>query len=432
MNARRFIALAVFGIFFSTLAPAYAAAEYPHAVLGEVGGVPFVTENDAGATLAGVQIFISAGLQRQSPEENGAAALLAETIARTQNVRTVIAVEGGALTYTVEGRDVHYYVEARPEKIAAFVDLFAQALEKPDFSPANVSAARKALVARIGESESNPLAVGIEMFKRSYYLNGAGEPAAGSAASLEGLNGEKLAAFYARTYKRAGVTFSAVGAVGPSLGVSLEALARALPDGRLEPLSRAVKALSPNNATRIVAQRDVGAPFLVVGFAAPSPADADFGAMLLLEALLEESFERSSGVTPTLTERTVSAFYLYDSEPASFIVFVNGARVEPTLALREVLLVAGALAEKPIQADALERFKTAAFGAFLADTLTPADRSYLLGVLRQDGLPADALNAMLAALRNTTAAEVQRAAKKYLEKYIVAIVLPRSAQGSTP
>jgi predicted Zn-dependent peptidase len=295
-----------------------------------------------------------------------------------------------------------------------------------------VGAARKALTARIGESESNPLTVGIEMFKQSYYLNGAGRPVAGSAASLEGLNGEKLAAFYTRTYKREGVTFSAVGAVTPALVSSLEALARVLPEGRLEPLSRAVKTLSPNNATRIVAQRDVGAPFLVMGFAAPSPADGDFGAMLLLETLLEQSFDRSVGVTPTLTERTVSAFYLYDSEPASFIVFVNGARVEPTLALREVVLVAGALAEKPIQADSLERFKTAAFGALLADTLTPADRSYVLGVLHQDGLPADALNATLDALKKTTPDDVRRAAKKYLEKYIVAIVLPRSAQGSTP
>jgi predicted Zn-dependent peptidase len=225
---------------------------------------------------------------------------------------------------------------------------------------------------------------------------------------------------------------SAAGAVPPAFLAGAAELARVLPEGRVEPLSRAVKALSANNGTRIVAQRDVGAPFLVMGFAAPSPADRDFGAMLVLESLLAQSFDRSATTTPTLVQRTVSAFYLYDSEPASFVVFVNGSRVEPTLALREISLVTEALAEKPIQNDSLERFKAAATGALLSDTLTLADRSYLIGTLRQEGLPGDALNATLAVLNKTTAVDVQRVAKAYLQKYIVAIVLPRNAQDATP
>jgi predicted Zn-dependent peptidase len=56
-----------------------------------------------------------------------------------------------------------------------------------------------------------------------------------------------------------------------------------------------------------------------------------------------------------------------------------------------------------------------------------ADRSYLIGTLRQEGLPADALNAVLAALNKTTTADVRRVAKEYLQTYITAIVLPRDA-----
>jgi predicted Zn-dependent peptidase len=421
-------------IVFAGLSPSAALARgapvaYPRAVLTEVGGVPFTAESDAGAVLTGMQIFISAGLQRQSSAESGVAALLAETIMRTQGVRDAIAAQGGTLTYSMEGRCVHYYLEARPAAIVPFLALFAQALEKPDFSVGNLGAARRALIGRIGEGESNPLAVGIEMFKRSYYVNGAGLPATGTRASLEHLDGDKVAAFYARTYKREGVGISVAGSITPELIAGVAAFARALPDGRMEPLSRAVKALSAGNGTRIIAQRDVGAPFLVMGFAAPSPADKNFGAMLLLESLLAQSFDRTAAVTPTLAQRTISAFYLYDSEPASFVVFVNGSRVEPTLALREISLVTQALAEKQIQGDSLERFKAAALGALLSDTLTLADRSYLIGTLQQEGLPADALNSVLAALNATTAADVQRVAKEYLQKYIVAIVLPRTSQG---
>ena len=127
--------------------------------------------------LTGAQVFVAAGLSQQPANQSGIAALLAETIARTGNVRDAIAVSGGLLTYTVEGRSVHYYVEARAEQFPRFMRLFARALGKPDFSVMNVAAARKALISRIGESEGNPLAVGIQMFKSSYYLNGAGLPA---------------------------------------------------------------------------------------------------------------------------------------------------------------------------------------------------------------------------------------------------------------
>jgi predicted Zn-dependent peptidase len=57
-----------------------------------------------------------------------------------------------------------------------------------------------------------------------------------------------------------------------------------------------------------------------------------------------------------------------------------------------------------------------------------SDRSYLLGTFASQGLGTDSINAALAQLENTTAADVQRVAKKYLQRYIVALVLPRQSQ----
>ena len=248
----------------------------------------------------------------------------------------------------------------------------------------------------------------------------------GTAASLNRLTGEDLAAFYARAYNRGALDLSVAGCVTPDVNDALEAAVTAFPQGERLPLDLKVREPAASNGTRIVAQRDVGAPFLVVGFAAPPPAGKDFGAMMVLESLLAQSFDRSSTTTQTLAERTVSDFYLYDSQPASFVVFVNGARVEPTLALREVLLVAESLAEKPIQEDSLARFKAAAMGALLSDTLTRADRSYLIGALQQQGRDPDALNDTVAALQRTTAADVQRVAKQYLQKYSSLSCFPAS------
>jgi predicted Zn-dependent peptidase len=104
---------------------------------------------------------------------------------------------------------------------------------------------------------------------------------------------------------------------------------------------------------------------------------------------------------------------------------VNGSETEPSVALREVLVVSRSLSLKPLGTAALEHFKTAAEGRFLTDSVNLSDRSYLLGTFAAQGLGPDAINAALGALEKTTPADVERVAKKYLQRYIVALVLPR-------
>jgi predicted Zn-dependent peptidase len=185
----------------------------------------------------------------------------------------------------------------------------------------------------------------------------------------------------------------------------------------------------PGQAPRIIAHRDVSAPWVVVGFAAPAPNSRDFGAMLVLESLLSDAFERTSATTLGFVEKSVGAFYLYDSTPASLVVYVNGTQVDPSLALREVLVVSKTLSVKPLGATALHHFKTAAEGQFLTDSLNLSDRAYLLGTFASQGLGSDSINAALGALEATTPADVERVAKTYLQRYIVALVLPRQTDG---
>ncbi|MBD5605377.1 MAG: insulinase family protein [Candidatus Eremiobacteraeota bacterium] len=264
------------------------------------------------------------------------------------------------------------------------------------------------------------------MFRRSYYAGSTGLPALGSATTIASLNSSDLTAFYTATYRRSAISASAVGNVVPAVATNVASLAAALPD---TPLTAAVSRAKPIPATapRIIAHRDIGAPWVVVGFAAPAPSSRDFGAMLVLESLLSTAFERDSATTLGFVEKSVGAFYLYDSSPASLVFYVNGAQVEPSLALRELLLVSKTLSVKPLGAAALARYKTAAVGHFLTDSTSLSDRSYLLGTFAAQGLGSDAMNAALAALQHTTSADVERVSKRYLQRYIVALVLPRQA-----
>ncbi|MBC5810909.1 MAG: hypothetical protein GIW95_08695 [Candidatus Eremiobacteraeota bacterium] len=151
----------------------------------------------------------------------------------------------------------------------------------------------------------------------------------------------------------------------------------------------------------------------------------DFGAMLVLQALLTDTFERVSTTTLSLGERSIGAIYLYDGLPAGLAVYVNGNRVDPALAIKELLVVSKTLADRPLNDATLRRFKSAAQGTFVTDATAYADRAYYLGTFGAYGLGADPLNAALASLDNATASDVQRVAKRYLQRFVVALVVPR-------
>jgi predicted Zn-dependent peptidase len=434
------VALALSGTAVTNAAVPSPQPRYPQAFATDLGVTQLIGETDADAPVSGVQIFIAAGLDRESASNNGVSALVAESILRTPvspsgeaadmlPLRDAIGASGGSLTYTVDGRSVHYYLEGRSENLATLVSLLGKALAAPDFSPPTLTAARKALLARVGEFEGNALSVGIEMFRRSYYSTGAGAPALGTAATLSRLSESDVTAFYRATYKRAAVSSSAVGRIAPQLGESLKTLAMGLGEGPVSAVVERARPI-PGQAPRIIAHRDVSAPWVVVGFAAPAPNSRDFGAMLVLESLLSDAFERSSATTLGFLEKSVGAFYLYDSTPASLVVYVNGTQVDPTLALRELLVVSRTLSLKPLGATALHHFKTAAEGQFITDSVSLSDRAYLLGTFASQGLGSDSINAALGALESTTSADVQRVAKTYLQRYIVALVLPRQTDGN--
>jgi predicted Zn-dependent peptidase len=288
-------------------------------------------------------------------------------------------------------------------------------------------AARAALATRQAQFENNALSVGIQMFRRTYYATGAGQPALGNSASSANISGTDVANFYRSTYKRQAIMASVVGTSSAELDASLKELASGLRDGAVTAVDERARTI-PAQAPRIVAHREIPAPWVVVGYAAPAPGSRDFGAMLVLESLLSDAFQRASTTSLGFVEKPIGAVYLYDSTPASLVVYVNGTQVDPSLALREVVIVAHSLSAKPLGAVPLRRFKTAAEGQFISDSVNLSDRAYLLGTFASQGLGNDSINAALSALENTTSADVQRVAKNYLQRYIVALVLPRQTQ----
>jgi zinc protease len=415
------------------LAPPSAAAESRVAPV-DAGGARAFAQADPGVPLAGVMLHVRAGLDRQMPAQNGLAALTAEAVLRTPVVASgsgsavsladAVDAAGASISYTVGPQGIRFYLEATPERLAVAAPLVAAALGAPAFDAATLAAARTSLGERIADEDGDPRLVGRAMLRSAYYRGGAGLPPLGNPAALAALGPADLKAFFDTWYLRGDAVASAAGRTGDATDAASRLLLTALRAGKARPTTVGVRPFGVE-PKRIVTHRDLGAPYVVLGFAAPALGERDFPAALVMRALIGSIFERAGATTLPPVLRSVGLIYGYDTVPAQLVVWINGSRIEPELGLTGIDAISKAAATKPLTAAVLARFKETARGEWAFETVTLDERASAIGNAVELGLPPGAADDVGAAIARVTAADVQRVAKKYFRKFDVALVLPR-------
>jgi len=407
-----------------------AAAAPEKTTVLDLGAARFYAQSDDTALLAGLQLFVRAGLDREDARQDGLAALTAETIVRTpvdgQPLRDLVTAHGGSLSYSLGPQDVRFYLEGAPDRLGTLATFVAKAVATPDTSAATVSAARTAILERIADEERNPVSVGLAMLRRSYYDGSAGLPTFGTSGSIANLSGADVAAFVAAHYRRGNAIVAAVGRVTGDVTAAARSLAAALPDGSEAPALTKAHPF-PASPRRIVAQRDIGVSYAVLGFAAPPAGDKDFGAMLIVRSLLSDIFDRVSATTLPAYSRAVGVVYNYDTKPASFALYINGALLSPATGLASVDTVLKNLAEKPLTPAIFNRYRTSAHGEWETESVSLEDRAWSIGNFVELGTDPDYAQTALAAVDAATPAAVQRVAKQYLQRFTLALIRPRDA-----
>lgn len=426
---RRFAALALSAGFAVVLPAGAARAASQRTTLVDLGGSRAYVRSDSAASLATVVLFVRAGLDRQTAAQNGLAALVAETVLRTpvDGVALADAVDarGGSIAFAVAPPYVRFSLEAAPDALPAVAALVARALKAPSFESATLTSARAKLAERIAGDEADPRLVGLDMLRASYYRDGAGSPLLGTTAGLGGLVPQDARAFYARWYLRGDAYVTAVGRTDENGASVSRTLVDALPAGSAAQPAIATRAYA-DQPKRIITHRDVFAPYIVVGFAAPSLGDKDFAAALVVRSMLGDVFDRVGATTLPPVFRAVGAIYGYDVDPAQFALWINGSRIDPSTGLATVDAVLTNAAKKSLAAPVLARYKESARGEWALETLSLDDRAFAIGNAVALGLDADAADGVTAAIGAVTGADVQRVAKKYFRRFDVALVLPRS------
>lgn len=409
--------------------PVQAAADrYPLTTL--VGSIP--AEVDPDAALVGVQVYVPGGLDRQTGAQNGYAALLAEVVAQTPSgsapqlpLRDAIAALGANLIVSVEPQDVRYYVEGRPDAVTVALGFLGGALAAPDFSHVALARAKTGMRARQSDADQSPFGVVSAMLRGAYYAgSGAGFAPMGAQAVVANASSDGLHDFWAQNYRSGGALVTAAGRVDDGVARAAQAVVARLPSG--EPPAVALRAHKPTDPpARIVTHRDVGLPWVGMGFAAPAAGTKDFAAMLVVQAIITSLGQTDTIVSRPAALRPINAIYQYDVRPANFIIYSSGNTLSSPTGLRQIFAATELLASKPLDTAVVERYRRLAVGRFVIDNMTLEDRSALIGLAQRQGLDVNYPNAVLAAIQAVTPADVQRVVKQYLHTYTLALVLPR-------
>jgi predicted Zn-dependent peptidase len=414
-----------------------AAASGPRTVVADLGGARAYVHADPASPLAAVELFVRAGLDRQAAGQSGLAALVAESVLQTpvdpspdtgqpMTLTDAVDARGASISYVVAAQHVRFYLEGTPDGLAAAAPLVARALAAPAFGAGTIAAARAALADRIATEEDAPRFVGLQLLRSSYYRGGAGLPALGDASSLAALTPADAQGFFARWYRRGDAVVVAVGSTGEATDAAGRVLGGALAAGTAPAPRLATRAFGAQ-PRRIVTHRDVGSPYVVLGFAAPALGDRDFPAALVLRALLAGLFEQPGATTQPSVFRAAGTIYGYDTAPAQLAVWLNGSRVDPETGLTAVDTLVRRAAAKPLAATVLSRYKDTARGAWALEAVSLDERAFAIGNAVTHGLDADAADDVGAAIARVTGADVQRVAKKYFQKFDVALVMPRAS-----
>ena len=388
----------------------------------------------AHAPVTGMQLFVPAGLDRQPRNRSGLAAVVAQALIETPVDGVALALAaaraGGSVSYTVEGQETHFYLEATPSRFAEVASLFALAIARPDFSPSAIKSATAYVAQRASAANGDGLAVGAAMF-RSVYLarTNAGLPTWGSRATITQITAADVADFFRENYVARGSIIVGAGTAAPGLSAGEHVVAAALPDREAAKVVPSGQLPVQARSRELVTHRDIPAAWIVLGYDAPAPGSPDFAPVLVLESLIGQAVGRGLAPplvsTPTDAEMPVGSLYLFDTVPSAVIVYANGAGGDPTLAVRTVATVIDTLVGAPLTQTELALAKAQATGNLLFEEATIADRSWLAGNFAREGAGEDYAARVLPEIAAVTPAQLRNAAKRYFTHYTTSVVLPR-------
>lgn len=387
-------------------------------------GGTLIVKADHSLPLVSLRAAFLGGLRYEDPKLNGLSNFTAEVWDRSTTKRSAedlaravedlagsIGAFSGHNSFGLEGK----FLSRNFDK---GLELFAEVLTQPAFDPAEVEKARENILAAIKRREDQITAVTFQLFTETLYGDHPyGLQVLGSPETVKRITPGDLRTFYEKWARPADLVLTVVGDVDPDeLKKRLDELfkkwrGRSLKKPDIQPPA-SVEGLK-------TARRDMdrAQAHLVLGFLAPALDSPDRYALEVLDNVLSGMGGR---MFVELRDKqslaySLSSFYRPGLGTGSFGLYIafDPAKIdEVRTGLREVL--AGVI-EHPITDEELRRAKEYILGTYEIGLQSYEAQASNLAFNELYGLGWDYGPKYLAGINAVTAAEVQAAARRYLD-----------------
>jgi zinc protease len=400
-----------------------------------------VRENPAAGVVA-VSLLVRAGSRFETPDDAGITNFLHRVMVRGTTRRSAVEIATAAedIGGGIDASGDVEYAEVRGTALArhweSLLGLVAEVALHPSFPAESVQTERRLILSQIRTRSDTPFQLAFDTLLDTLY---GGHPYAlstiGRRASVERLSREDLLAHYRKIYRPNRLVLAVSGRVPASRVVGAAAKffaglpaspgAGAAP--AQEPFVEPAASIAPPGGRRVL-DRAAQQAQILVGFVGPSVTDAEYAAVKVLGAVLGGGMAGRFFVE--LRDKLGLAYSLGTINPSragpALIVGYLGtapASVEPAEAgmLREI---ERSRVEAP-SADELARAKAYLLGTQAMDRRTNARQAWYLAFFELIGAGHDFPDRYIRLVNAVSAADVQAAARRYLERPTIVVLRPR-------
>ena len=395
------------------------------------GIVLLVAERPA-VPIVAVRAYFRAGSAFDPPDLPGLATLTARLLTRGTATRTgadidrAIEFVGGSLESDASRDGITVSLAVLKKDLPLGLDLLADVVRRPSFPEPELARTRKQIQAGIQRSEENPEAVVARELTRLVYLGHPyGHPVDGTRESVGGLTREQVVRYYAEHVRPDAAIIAVVGAVTLD-EARREILARCGDWPRPTSPPPAVPTGSATSAPEaLTVARNLSQTTVAMGRRAIRQDQPDYFPLVVASYILGGG--TNSRLYFRVREERGLAYVVYSYvSPGRYgsaeVVGLRTRTAEATKALDIARAEMARIAREPVGAHELDLAKAYLIGGFPLHLDTSAKVANFLVGVEEQGLGLDYVDRFRAGIARVTAADVQRAAQRYLLPETFAVV----------
>ncbi len=408
-------------------------------------GMTVIVHEDHSSRIVALSAFVKMGAKHETRAGGGVryflqAMLMRGTMSRAAGlIENELAAMGASMDVAVGPDYVELWATGGSESVDQLITLLADVLRNPRFDEQEVEKVRQDLLNQIEAEEDAPRLPAQRALNEALFQNEEREPVGyglsliGYEDSIKRIRREDLLNFYRAYYAPNNIVFVAAGDLNAA--EVTRKITRAFADFP----SRSVPQVPPprlaevlNKPQLIVLEEPRKNALILVGFRLPPPSHPDYPALRLIATVLGEG--QSSRLVKTMRDGlglayAVGTTFSEFADASQLTAFVECPADSPERVKNHLLNEFRRLRDEPISAQELQRAKNHRLGRFALDHQRNRQRAWHWGVFECWGVGYQFNEEYAEKMKSVTAADVQRVAQKYFERYVVVLVMPSNDKG---